>query len=101
MMDLNPMHPPEGCAESTDCGSRRAFLGTAVAAVATALTGCGTISKEEFLQHNFRELSKDEVLSVIARLEKEYKAKYGKDVKIANTQAIPGVIFGYALDLSR
>ena len=84
------------------CGlGRREFLGAGVAAVATALTGCGKLSKEEFLQHNFQELSKEEVLSVIARLEKEYKAKYGKDVKVDNSPAMPGVIFGYALDLSR
>ncbi|HEY3270065.1 MAG TPA: 4Fe-4S dicluster domain-containing protein [Geothrix sp.] len=102
MTDQKPMCPSEGCETSTaGCGSRREFLGAATAAMAAALTGCGTLSKEEFLQHNFKELSKDEVLSVIDRLEKEYKAKYGKEVKVANTPPIPGVIFGYALDLSR
>ncbi|WP_243287886.1 4Fe-4S dicluster domain-containing protein [Geothrix terrae] len=100
MTDPKPVTPPESCGDS-GCGTRREFLGAATAAMAAALTGCGTLSKEEFLQHNFRELSKQEVLDVIARLEKEYKAKYGKDVKVANTPAIPGVIFGYALDLSR
>ncbi|MDP1833135.1 MAG: 4Fe-4S dicluster domain-containing protein [Geothrix sp.] len=102
MTDLNPTCPPEGRDGASDgCGSRREFLGTAVAAVATALTGCGKLSQEEFLQRNFRELSKEEVRDVIARLEKEYKAKYGKEVKVADTPPIPGVIFGYALDLSR
>jgi len=91
---------PESCGGS-GCGTRREFLGAATAAMAAALTGCGTLSKEEFLQDNFKELSKQEVLDVIARLEKEYKAKFGKEVKVANTQPIPGVIFGYALDLSR
>ncbi|WP_243382987.1 4Fe-4S dicluster domain-containing protein [Geothrix alkalitolerans] len=100
MTDPKPTMPPESWGGSS-CGTRREFLGVATAAMAAALTGCGTLSKEEFLQRNFRELSKQEVLDVIARLEKEYKAKYGKDVKVANTPAIPGVIFGYALDLSR
>ncbi len=98
--ELNPRGPHEPC----DCegeGSRRLFLGTAVAAVAGALTGCGKISREEFLQHNFRELSKDEVNSVIARLEQEYREKYGKEVHVGNEPPLPGVIFGYALDLSR
>lgn len=98
--DLNPRGPHEPC----DCegeGSRRLFLGTAVAAVAGALTGCGKISREEFLQHNFRELSKDEVNSAIARLEQEYREKYGKEVHVGNEPPMPGVIFGYALDLSR
>lgn len=102
MTDHKPECPVGGCDTSASVGgSRREFLGAATAAMASALTGCGTLSKEEFLQHNFKELSKQEVLDVIARLEKEYKAKYGKDVKVANTPAIPGVIFGYALDLSR
>ncbi|WP_257309565.1 4Fe-4S dicluster domain-containing protein [Geothrix fuzhouensis] len=102
MTDQKTPCPSGGCeASSSAGGSRRKFLGAATAAMAAALTGCGTISKEEFLQHNFKELSKDEVLSVIDRLEKEYKAKYGKEVKVANTPPIPGVIFGYALDLSR
>ena len=102
MTDSQPTCSPEGCdGRSGSGGGRREFLGAAVAAVATALTGCGKLSKEEFLQHNFQELSKDEVRSAIARLEKEYKAKYGKDVKVATTPPIPGVIFGYALDLSR
>lgn len=98
--DLNPRKPHEPC----DCeggGSRRAFLGTAVAAVAGALTGCGKISEEEFLQRNFRELSRDEIKDVIARLEREYREKYGKEVHVGNEPPMPGVIFGYALDLSR
>jgi molybdopterin-containing oxidoreductase family iron-sulfur binding subunit len=102
MTDHKPECPIGGCEPPAAIGgSRREFLGAATAAMAAALTGCGTLSKEEFLQHNFRELSKQEVLDVIARLEKEYQAKYGREVKVANTPAIPGVIFGYALDLSR
>ncbi len=102
MTDRKLTSLPEGPETPGGCGlDRRDFLGAGVAAVATALTGCGTLSKEEFLQHNFQELSKEEVLSVIARLEKEYKAKYGRDVKVGTTPPMPGVIFGYALDLSR
>ena len=103
MMDGKLTSQPDSAQQASGgCGlDRRDFLGAGVAAVATALTGCGTLSKEEFLQHNFQELSKEEVLSVIARLEKEYKAKYGRDVKVGTTPAMPGVIFGYALDLSR
>ncbi len=79
MTDQETRVPAQGCEDtSAACGAggRREFLGAAVAAVATALTGCGKVSSEEFLQHNFRELSKDEVAQVIARLEKEYKDKF-------------------------
>lgn len=101
MTDPKPACPAGGCESSGGGTTRRDFLGAATAAMAAALTGCDTLSREEFLQRNFKELSSDEVRSVIARLEKEYTAKYSKDVKVANTPPIPGVIFGYALDLSR
>ena len=81
--------------------SRRMFLGAAVTAVAAALTGCGKLSMDEFLQTNFRELSKEEVNKVIARLEKEYQKKFNKAVKVGNEPPMQGVIFGYGLDLSR
>ena len=102
MTAQEPCQPSSGCqCPSTEEGSRREFLGVAVAAVAAALTGCEKLSAEEFLQDKFTELSKDDVQKVIARLEKEYKEKYGKDVKVGNTPPVPGTIFGYALDLSR
>ena len=102
MTAQEPCQPSSGgqC-PSTEEGSRREFLGVAVAAVAAALTGCEKLSAEEFLQDKFTELSKSEVQTVIARLEKEYKEKYGKEVKVGNAPPVPGVIFGYALDLSR
>ena len=84
--------------------SRRRFLGAAAAATAGALatlTGCGKNEVEAFLQHNFRELSKEDLKQVIARLEQDAKRKYGKHITIGNEPALQGVIFGYALDLSR
>ena len=82
--------------------SRRRFLAAAgCAAVAAALSGCRGLSTEEFLQHNFHELSKDEVAAVIARLEKEYAARFGQPVQVGLEPPLPGVEFGYALDLSR
>jgi molybdopterin-containing oxidoreductase family iron-sulfur binding subunit len=98
MKDPKPMLPPGGAESGL---RRREFLGTAVAAVATALTGCGKLSKEEFLQHHFKELSKAEVQTIITRLEAEYLEKYHKTVKVGTEAALPGVIFGYGLDLSR
>ncbi len=83
-------------------GSRRRFIRAAgCAAVAAALTGCGNLTTEEFLQRNFRELDKRELAEIIARLEKEYTAKFRKKVTVAATPPMPGVLFGYALDLSR
>ncbi len=56
---------------------------------------------EEFFQKHFRELSKDELKRVIARLEKDYSKQYGKQVTVKTTPAIEGVRYGYGLDLSR
>jgi hypothetical protein len=67
--------------ESRGFKSRRQFLGVAAATMAGAmatLTGCGKNEVDAFLQHNFRELSPDEIRQVIARLEQEAKAKYGR-----------------------
>ena len=82
--------------------SRRAFMGGAAAMAAALAMGCDNkLSMEEFLQHNFRELSKEELAKIILRLEQEAAAKYHKPIHIGNEPAIQGVIFGYALDLSR
>ena len=93
-----------GTLTSRSLKSRRRFLGTAAAAMAgamAALTGCGKNEVEAFLQHNFRELSKDELRQVIARLEADARRKYGREIRIGLEPAQQGVIFGYALDLSR
>ncbi|HEX8042232.1 4Fe-4S dicluster domain-containing protein [Candidatus Deferrimicrobium sp.] len=56
---------------------------------------------ESFFQKNFRELGKSERRAIMARLEKEYSAKYKKPVKVKDTTPIEGVLYGYGLDLSR
>ncbi len=56
---------------------------------------------EAFFQKNFRELDKEDLQKVLTRLEKEYSAQFGKAVKVRATPPIEGVLFGYALDLSR
>jgi len=82
--------------------TRRGFLGGAALAAAALAVGCdNSVNMEAFLQHNFRELSKEELARIIARLEKEAAEKYHKQIHIGNEPPIQGVIFGYALDLSR
>ncbi len=83
--------------------SRRQFLkAVGVAASAGAfLAGCDEATREAFFQKHFKELDKDELAKVIARLEKDYSAKAGKPVTVDTTPAMDGVLFGYALDLSR
>ena len=56
---------------------------------------------ETFFQKNFREMSPEELKAVVARLEKEYGAKYGKQVRVGVNPPLEGVRFAYGLDLSR
>ena len=56
---------------------------------------------ESLFRKHFREMDDAEIKKVISRLEREYAEKYRKDVKVGNEKPLPGVLFGYGLDLSR
>lgn len=56
---------------------------------------------EAFFQRHFLELNEEDRREVIRRLEEEYESKYGVDFKISANRELPGVLFGYGLDLSR
>jgi molybdopterin-containing oxidoreductase family iron-sulfur binding subunit len=58
------------------------------------------LSVDEFLQKHYRELTPEQKQAVFQRLEEDVKRDYGVDVTIADPQALPGVQFGYALNLS-
>ena len=90
--------PPETAGTST----RRGFLKQgAVAAALGFLASCDAATREAFFQKHFRELKGPERKKVLERLEREYSREYGKPVTVADTPAAEGVLFGYALDLSR
>ncbi len=83
--------------------SRRFFLKSlpVLALGAAALASCNSQELDEFLQQNFRTLSKSEIDDIIKNLEKKYTAKYGKEFTVSAKPAIDDTLFGYALDLSR
>jgi Fe-S-cluster-containing dehydrogenase component len=73
----------------------------AFAAALSPLTGLGEErSIEEFMQKHYKEMSDADKETVLARLEAEAKENYGADVSIKDHQPIPGVRFGYAINLS-
>ncbi len=82
---------------------RRALKGLAAGMGALALPGKHASASvwESFFQKNFRELSREEIREILARLEREYSARFRKDVKVKATAPIEGVLYGYGLDLSR
>ena len=58
------------------------------------------LSAEEFMQKHYRELKPEELQQVLRRLEQETLDNYGADVEIGDHRPVPGVKFGYALNLS-
>lgn len=78
-------------------------LGFFALAAAAMSTGCATdkLALDEFVQKHFKDLSGDELKDRLAQMEKRYSEEYGKSVKVSATPPLPGVLFGYALDLSR
>ncbi len=57
-------------------------------------------SVDEFLQKHYKEMTPEELRKVMDRLEKETLERYGAEVEIFDAKPIPGVEYGYALNLS-
>ena len=83
--------------------SRRSFFKNVSLATfsALALSGCDMKALDQFLQQNFRTLSKKEKDDIVKTLEAKYKETYGKEFHVSDESAMEGVLFGYGLDLSR
>ena len=83
--------------------SRRDFLRTAAAgAVIAAVSGCKPDAVVEELQRrHLTELTGDQLQAMLSKLEKKWSAQFGKKVTVSAPGPMPGVSFGYGLDLSR
>lgn len=55
----------------------------------------------EWFQGHFQLMTDEEKKKAIERLEKRYTAKYGKKTVVSNAPPPEGVLFGYALDISK
>jgi len=96
-----PAYESEACSgESSE--TRRGFLQMIgkVAALGM-LAACDDETRERLFQKSFREMSPAEVKRYVGRLEREFKDKYGVDFRVGAEPAIEGVVFAYALDISR
>jgi len=83
---------------------RRTFLKGAalgLAAAALPVRDADASVWDAFFQKHFREMNEAEIKKVIERLEREYEEQYKKKVTVGTDKALPGVLFGYGLDLSR
>ncbi|MBC8259133.1 MAG: 4Fe-4S dicluster domain-containing protein [SAR324 cluster bacterium] len=100
--------------ENSDVSRRELFKKTAIAgtiaaagAVSTTIAASNVESGglsdalDEFFQKHYQEMSKEEMQKAIARLERKAKEKHGKEIHIGNTPPLEGVLFGYALNISK
>jgi len=92
---------------------RRKFLGgiavaaTAAAAAATGAAepawGGSTLSDAfgDFFQKHYQQMRPDEINAALERIERNAKRTYGVAITCEDTPPIPGVVFGYALNISK
>ena len=55
----------------------------------------------DFFQQHYRRMSPDEINDSIERIERKARKRYGIDIDCENTPPIEGVVFGYALNISK
>jgi hypothetical protein len=81
--------------------SRRNFLAAGGLLSASSLMTqsdepTATIEWAEHFQKNYRLMTPEEKAEARARLERRYSAQYHKKVTVDTTEALPGVLMGYA-----
>ena len=91
--------------------ARRHFLkqlGGVTAASATATTahaawGGSSLSDTfaDFFQQHYREMSAEEIKDTLERIERKARKRYGVDIHCKDTAAMDGVLFGYAINVSK
>jgi len=92
--------------------ARRRFLkgaGIGAAATAAAATlpapawGGQTLGDAfgSFFQKHYKRMNPDEINAALGRIERRARDRYGVDIKCGNAPPLEGVVFGYALNLSR
>ncbi len=85
--------------------SRRGFIHragvTTMSAMAAHVGGRSAEAVERLLKRRFAELSPEEVQRLLTDLERDYTARFGREVHVGATPPMDEVLFGYGLDLSR
>lgn len=91
--------------------ARRRFLkrlaaGTGAAGAVAASGGAwggNTLSDAfaDFFQQHYQRMSAAEIAETIARIERKAQRRYGVDITCANTPPKEGVVFGYAINISK
>jgi len=85
----------------TDDLSRRDFLCALAGCAAAAAGSCSDLTHTAFFVKRFAELSPAEISALLTDLADEHSRRFGKAVTLGAEPPLPGVEFGYALDVSR
>ena len=109
--------PPEGTLLGKPVGRRialKVLAGAAVAGTQAVAAACTPLKAEteqerevrllawrEYIKGNYRFMTDEEKAETITRLERLAKLQRGVDIKIQSTKAQPGVLFGYAFNISK
>jgi len=99
---------------------RRKFLKglgvlSAAATATTAVKATAAVSTEDpawggstlkdvfgdFFQDQYQRMTPDEIKDALARIERKAQRKFGKEIECSNTPPMEGVVFGYALNISK
>ena len=80
-------------------GSRNALAQAARAAGADAETLSDALGG--LFQEHYKKMSREEVEAAVARIERRAKRQYGVDVTVGTEPPMEGVVFGYALNISK
>ncbi len=100
-MTRSPDRKTRPNSESNSLGfSRRWFVAGAAAVAGAAIVGTSGFL-EQFLARRFKELSREDLDKLIAGLQRDYSAQFGKQVTVSATPALADTTFGYGLDLAR
>lgn len=91
--------------------SRRKFLkglgtvGTAAAGSAAAGPAWGGTTlgdaMGDLFQDHYQRMSEEEIQAALERIERKAKRKHGVEITCENTPALNGVVFGYAINISK
>ena len=106
MSDNDSNKPPES-ADQFDL-ARRTFLkglgiGVATAAVPGPAWGGQTFRDAlgDVFQNHYQRMSPEEIQAALGRIERNAQRRFGVEIECVDTPPQPGVVFGYAINISR
>lgn len=108
-------HPPEESQQPENPGRRDALktLGVAAAVTGAAVASGAAAPADDssrptmkdvladFFQDHYKRMDSEEIEATLERLERKYSERFEQEVRVENTPPIPGVVFGYALNISK